>query len=292
MNYLSFNDYCKNRFGCKVYKLSLDGGFTCPNRDGKAGVGGCTFCAGGSGGRFSVSGDNIAQQLQKAKKFVEQKGATKYIAYFQAYSSTYAPCDKLRELYLKAIEPEEIVALSIATRPDCLSDDILDLISEINQIKPVFVELGLQTANIKTASLINRCYDNSVYEKAVKELKKRNINVVTHLIFGLPYETQQDMLESVRYIIDCETDGVKFHMLNILKGTELEKDYKQGEFSLMSREEYVDLIAKAVALLPETTVVHRLTGDGDKRLLIAPEWIEDKKRTLNMINQKINNYCK
>ena len=292
MNYLSFNDYCKKRFGCKVYKLSLDGGFTCPNRDGKAGIGGCIFCAGGSGGRFAVKGDDIARQLKEAKKFVEQKGAKKFIAYFQAYSSTYAPCDKLREMYFKAIEPEEIVALSIATRPDCLDDDVLDLIGEINLIKPVFVELGLQTANKKTAVLINRCYDNLVYERALKELKKRNINVVTHLIFGFPYETKADMLESVKYIIKCGTDGVKFHMLNVLKGTELEKDYKQSKFTLMSREEYADLIAEAIALLPENIVVHRLTGDGDKRLLIAPEWVADKKRTLNTINQSINNYCK
>ena len=195
-------------------------------------------------------------------------------------------------MYYKAIEPEEIVALSIATRPDCLSNDILDLICEINLIKPVFVELGLQTANEKTASLINRCYDNSVYERAVKELKIRNINVITHLIFGLPYETKSDMLESVKYIIECETDGVKFHMLNVLKGTELEKEYKQGKFDLMSREEYADLIAHSIALLPENIVVHRLTGDGDKRLLTAPEWVADKKRTLNLINQRINSYCK
>ncbi len=292
MKYLSFNDYCKSRFGCKVYKLSLDGGFTCPNRDGKAGSGGCSFCAAGSGGRFSVKGDDIAEQIQKAKQFVEKKGAQKYIAYFQAYSSTYASCDKLRELYYKAIESEEIAALSVATRPDCLPDDVLDLLCEINAIKPVFVELGLQTANEKTAELINRCYENSVYEKAVKELKQRNINVVTHLIFGLPYETQADMLESVKYIVNCSTDGVKFHMLNILKGTELQKDYEQGKFALMSREEYADLIASAVSLLPEDTVVHRLTGDGDKRLLTAPEWVADKKRTLNLINQKINSYCK
>lgn len=292
MKYLSFNDYCKNRFGCKVYKLSLDGGFTCPNRDGTAGSGGCTFCAGGSGGRFSVKGDDIESQLQEAKKFVGRKGAEKYIAYFQAYSSTYAPCDILREIYLKAIEPEVIVALSIATRPDCLTGDVLDLIGEINLIKPVFVELGLQTANQKTATLINRCYDNAVFEKAVKELKRRNINVITHLIFGLPYETKSDMLESVKYIIKCESDGVKFHMLNVLKGTELEKDYIQGKLSLMSREEYADLIAEAIALLPENVVVHRLTGDGDKRLLLAPEWVADKKRTLNLINQRINSYCK
>ena len=292
MNYLSFNDYCKSRFGCKVYKLSLDGGFTCPNRDGTAGTGGCTFCAGGSGGRFCVKGDDIAAQIQKAKQFVEKKGAQKYIAYFQAYTSTYAPCDKLRELYYKAIEPEEIVALSVATRPDCLSEEVLKLISEINSIKPVFIELGLQTSNEKTAARINRCYDNSVYEKAVKELKNRNVNVVTHLIFGLPDESQSDMLESVKYALRCRTDGVKFHMLNVLKGTALEQEYLQGKFDLMSREEYADLIAKAVALLPENVVVHRLTGDGDKRDLLAPDWVADKKRTLNLINQKINSYCK
>lgn len=292
MNYLSFNDYCKSCFGCKVYKLSLDGGFTCPNRDGTAGTGGCNFCLGGSGGRFCVDGDDIAEQILRAKRLVEKKGAKKFIAYFQAYTSTYAPCDKLRELYYKAIESEEIVGLSIATRPDCLSDDVLDLLGEINAIKPVFVELGLQTSNEKTAARINRCYDNSVYEKAVKSLKSQNVNVITHLIFGFPYESEADMLESVKYAIRCGTDGVKFHMLNVLKGTALEREFLQGNFTLMSREEYAKLIAKAVSMLPENVVVHRLTGDGDKRNLVAPDWVADKKKTLNTLNHYINSYCK
>ena len=289
MKYLSFNQYCRNTFGCKVYKLSLDAGFTCPNRDGTLSTGGCTFCAGGSGGRFAVSGKDIGAQLEAAKAFVKGKGAEKYMAYFQAYSGTYAPVETLRELYTAAIQPAEIVALDVATRPDCLPDEVLDLLGELNRIKPVFVELGLQTAHEKSAAAINRCYTNDCYVRAVRELRKRNIHVVTHLIFGLPGASEEEMLSSVRFAVENGTNGVKFHMLNILEGTALAKDYAAGQFSLMSREAYAGLVAKAVAMLPPNVVVHRLTGDGDKRILIAPEWVKDKKKTLNLIYKEIEN---
>ena len=291
MHYLSFNEYCRERFGCKVYKLSLDAGFTCPNRDGTLATGGCIFCAGGSG-RFAASGEDVKAQLEAAKTFVKGKGAEKYMAYFQAYTNTYAPVETLRELYTAAIQPDDIAALDVATRPDCVSGEVLDLFSELNRIKPVFAELGLQTAHEQSAAYINRCFTNDSYVQAVSQLRKRKIHVVTHLIFGLPGESEADMLDSVRFAVACGTDGVKFHMLNILEGTAIADDYAAGKFSLMSREAYADLVAKAIALLPEYTVVHRLTGDGDKRILIAPEWVKDKKKTLNLLHRVIAHYTK
>lgn len=279
----SFNNYCKARFGEKVYKLSLDGGFTCPNRDGTLGYNGCIFCNGGSG-RFAVRAEDITGALEKAKEYVKNKKASKYIAYFQSYSGTYAPVEQLKNLYLAAIKPEYIVALDIATRPDCLSEEVLNLLCEINKIKPVFVELGLQTIHPGTARFIRRGYELSVYDRAVKELHRRSLNVVTHLILGLPGESENDMLESVKYVCDKGTDGIKLHMLNVLEGTDLAPLYLNGAFSLMGLEEYVGLICKCVKIIPESVVIHRLTGDGDKRLLVAPEWVKDKKRVLNAVN--------
>ncbi|MBR0413968.1 MAG: TIGR01212 family radical SAM protein [Clostridia bacterium] len=287
MQYTSFNDYCRARFGCKVYKLSLDAGFTCPNRDGTLATGGCTFCAGGSGGRFCAGGSDIKAQLAAAKELVKAKGAHEYIAYFQAYSGTYAPVSRLEALYRSAAESEDIVALAIATRPDCLSREVLALLERLNRQKPVIVELGLQTANEQTAHAFHRCYPNSTYLAAVKALKGAGIHTVTHLIFGLPGESEADMLASVEFACAAGTDGVKFHMLNILEGSALAEIFRREPFELMSREAYASLVAKAVALLPPGVVVHRLTGDGDKRLLIAPEWVKDKKKTLNLIHKEI-----
>ena len=287
MKYLSFNEYCRERFGCKVYKLSLDAGFTCPNRDGTLSTGGCTFCAGGSGGRFCMSGSDIKVQLADAKELIKAKGAEKYIAYFQAYTNTYAPVEKLRELYFAAIESEDIVALDIATRPDCLESDVLDLLSEIHAIKPVFVELGLQTCHEPSITYMNRGYSNDVYIRSMKALNERKMHAITHLIFGLPGESRQDMLDSVHFACTNGTDGIKFHMLNVLKGTGLAEDYAAGKFTLMNRKTYASLVADAVASLPPGIVVHRLTGDGDKRILIAPEWVKDKKKTLNLIHKEI-----
>lgn len=286
MEYYSFNRYLKNTFGEKVYKICLNGGFTCPNRDGTLGNKGCIFCSAGGSGDFTENANfTVEEQIENGKKQVQNKVKSgKYIAYFQAFTNTYAPVDELRNKFTAAINHKDIVALSIATRPDCLPNDVLDLLDELNKIKPVFVELGLQTIHENTAKYIRRCYDLPVYDKAVFELKKRNINVVTHLILGLPGETKKDMLESVKYV--CErTDGIKLQLLHVLKGTDLAKDYEDGKFKTLEFDEYLDIIKSCVEIIPNNIVIHRLTGDGPKKDLIAPLWSGDKKRVLNAINR-------
>lgn len=286
MEYYSFNRYLKNTFGEKVYKICLNGGFTCPNRDGTLGNKGCIFCSAGGSGDFAENANfTVKEQIENGKKQVQNKVKSgKYIAYFQAFTNTYAPVDELRNKFTAAINHKDIVALSIATRPDCLPNDVLDLLDELNKIKPVFVELGLQTIHENTAKYIRRCYDLSVYDKAVFELKKRNINVVTHLILGLPGETKKDMLESVKYV--CErTDGIKLQLLHVLKGTDLAKDYEDGKFKTLEFDEYLDIVKSCVEIIPNNIVIHRLTGDGPKKDLIAPMWSGDKKRVLNAINR-------
>ncbi len=286
MEYYSFNRYLKNTFGEKVYKICLNGGFTCPNRDGTLGNKGCIFCSAGGSGDFAENSNfTVEEQIENGKKQVQNKVKSgKYIAYFQAFTNTYAPVDELRNKFTAAINHKDIVAISIATRPDCLPNDVLDLLDELNKIKPVFVELGLQTIHENTAKYIRRCYDLPVYDKAVFELKKRNINVVTHLILGLPGETKKDMLESVKYV--CErTDGIKLQLLHVLKGTDLAKDYENGKFKTLEFDEYLDIIKSCVEIIPNNIVIHRLTGDGPKKDLIAPLWSGDKKRVLNAINR-------
>lgn len=286
MEYYSFNRYLKNTFGEKVYKICLNGGFTCPNRDGMLGNKGCIFCSAGGSGDFAENANfTVEEQIENGKKQVQNKvKSEKYIAYFQAFTNTYAPVDELRNKFTAAINHKDIVAISIATRPDCLPNDVLDLLNELNKIKPVFVELGLQTIHENTAKYIRRCYDLPVYDKAVFELKKRNINVVTHLILGLPGETKKDMLESVKYV--CErTDGIKLQLLHVLKGTDLAKDYEDGKFKTLEFDEYLDIIKSCVEIIPNNIVIHRLTGDGPKKDLIAPLWSGDKKRVLNAINR-------
>lgn len=285
MEYYSFNRYLKNTFGEKVYKICLNGGFTCPNRDGTLGNKGCIFCSAGGSGDFAEKANfTVEEQIENGKKQVQNKVKSgKYIAYFQAFTNTYAPVDELRNKFTAAIYHKDIVAISIATRPDCLPNDVLDLLDELNKIKPVFVELGLQTIHENTAKYIRRCYDLPVYDKAVFELKKRNINVVTHLILGLPGETKKDMLESVKYV--CErTDGIKLQLLHVLKGTDLATDYEKGKFKVLEFDEYLDIIKSCVEIIPNNIVIHRLTGDGPKKDLIAPLWSGDKKRVLNAIN--------
>lgn len=280
------NDYYRELFGCKVYKLSLDGGFTCPNRDGHLGTGGCAFCSGAGGGEFaqSVCG-SIENQLELAKERVKAKCKTgKYIAYFQSFTGTYAPVEKLEALFRQAIKPDFIVGLSIGTRPDCLPEDVISLLKEFNSIKPVSIELGLQTANDATARAMNRCYETHVYVDAVKRLKMAGLNVVTHMILGLPGDTEEDMLETTRLAVRCGTDGVKFHLLHVLKNTSLEKAYGRGEFRCLTMEEYGKILGRCISLLPPETVVHRITGDGARRELIAPIWSLDKKKVLNYLN--------
>lgn len=289
MEYLSFNKYLKDKFGQKVYKISLDGGFTCPNRDGKAGTLGCIFCSKGGSGDFAESREmSITEQIENGKKRVEKKiKSGKYIAYFQAFTNTYAPVEMLRQKYEEAINHPDIVALSIATRPDCLGDDVLKLLDEMNKIKPVFVELGLQTIHQKSAKYIRRGYDLSVYDKAVRDLKKIGVNVVVHVILGLPNESENDMLETVKYVCESGANGIKLQLLHVIDGTDLAKDYEKGLFKTLEFDEYVNLIVKCVKIIPNDIVIHRLTGDGAKKDLIAPLWSADKKRVLNAINKAL-----
>ena len=281
--YRTYNQHCREKFGCKVYKLSIDAHFSCPNRDGTCGLGGCIFCDGS--GAFAEKGSSITQQLKQAKKRVEAKNpGGRYIAYFQAFTNTYGPVEHLRKCYLEAIEGEEILGLAIGTRPDCLGSDVIALLSEINAIKPVSVELGLQTTKIESVGYIRRGYDNEVYFDAVKRLKAAGIEVVTHIILGLPGETVADAVQTTRDAVAAGTDGVKFHLLHVLKNTDLAKDYEEGKFPCLTLEEYGQWLKSCVDILPPHITVHRITGDGAKKDLIAPLWSADKKRVLNYLN--------
>lgn len=287
MEYYSFNQYLKDTFGCKVYKISINAGFTCPNRDGTLGTRGCIFCSRGGSGDFAESSSlSVTEQIESGKLRVAKKiKSGKYIAYFQAFTNTYAPIDVLAEKYCEAINHPDIVGISIATRPDCLGEEVLTLLSEINKIKPVFVELGLQTIHEKTAEYIRRGYPLSVYDNAIKALKKAGINTVVHLIIGLPNESREEMLESVEYACKSGADGIKLQLLHILKGTDLADDYLSGKFEVLSMEEYLSIIKDCVEIIPKNVVIHRLTGDGPKKDLIAPLWSADKKSVLNALNK-------
>ena len=293
---ITVNEYCKKQFGEKLYKISLDGGMSCPNRDGKLDTRGCIFCSAGGSGDFTPDRRiPLDEQIEDAKKRVSSKyKGTHYIAYFQAYTNTYAPVEKLRALFMPVIKREDIAVLSIATRPDCLSDEVLDLLRELNDIKPVWVELGLQTIHEKTVDYIRRGYPLPVYDKAIRDLDKIGIHTITHLILGLPGETKEDMLQSVRYVAACGSQGIKLQLLHVLKGTDLASDYEKGLFQTLSFDEYMDLLADCVRLLPKDMVVHRLTGDCPKNLLMAPMWSADKKRVMNTIHQRLKKdglYC-
>lgn len=288
MQYTSLNTYLKDRFGCKVYKLAIDGGFTCPNRDGTLDTRGCVFCSKGGSGDFAEDRNlSVTMQIENAKKRVSKKIKDgKYIAYFQAFTNTYAPIEKLKAIYSEAIEHEDILALSIGTRPDCLGQDVLALLEELNKIKPIFVELGLQTIHEDTAKYIRRGYTLDVYDEAVENLHKIGINVVTHIILGLPNEAKKEMLESVKYVCK-KTDGIKLQLLHILKGTDLANEYEKGKIKVLTLDEYTDIIRECVSIIPKDLVIHRLTGDGAKKDLIAPLWSADKKNVLNTINKAI-----
>ncbi len=288
MYYYSLNEYLKRTFGEKVYKLSLDGGMTCPNRDGTVGERGCIFCSGGGSGEFAARrGCSVSDQIVQAKQRICKKtDCKKFIAYFQPFTNTYADVRYLRRIFTEAIAPDDIAALSVATRPDCLGDDVLDLLSELNCKKPVWVELGLQTIHSSTAEYIRRGYDLPVYDDAVKRLKGIGVQVITHIILGLPGESRDMMLSSVRYAGE-KSDGVKLQLLHVLRGTDLFTDYQNGVFETLSMEEYIDLICESLKILPPGVVVHRLTGDGDKRILEAPLWSADKKRVINALNKAL-----
>ena len=323
MRYRSANDYMRHIFGYKVYKISINGGFTCPNRDGSLGVGGCIFCSGEGSGDFSEDAElSVNEQIESGKKKVISKlpkdmddSVPRFMAYFQAYTNTYAPVERLRSLFTEAIMHPDIVGISIATRPDCLEDDVIELLDELNGIKPVWVELGLQTIHKKTAEYIRRGYDLPVYTDAVKRLTGH----VSHIILGLPGESKEDMLETVRFVgsiasagsegrhsdIEVNEDdvkqdedgkkneavrdlfGIKLQLLHVIHGTDLEKDYLRGIFECLTLDEYADIIRDAISILPPDMVVHRITGDGAKKTLVAPLWSADKKRVLNTLNKKL-----
>ena len=286
--YRTLNAHYQEKFGCKVYKLSIDAGFTCPNRDGTLGFGGCIFCSGDGSGAFAASGEDVRRQLELAKDRVRSKNKNgKYIAYFQAFTNTYAPVHKLRALYEAAKEPEEILGLAIGTRPDCLPDDVIGLLRELNGRKPISVELGLQTVHPESVRYIRRGYGNEVYRDAVLRLKEAGLEVVTHIILGLPGETAEMAAQTARFAVDAGTDGVKFHLLHVLRGTDLHRDYEAGLFRCLELEEYGDWLERCLREVPPSVTVHRITGDGAKKDLIAPLWSGDKKRVMNYLRKRL-----
>ena len=287
--YYSFDYYLKETFGEKVYKLSLNAGLTCPNRDGKIGYGGCSFCSAGGSGDFSAPAMlSIPEQIELDKRNLQKKvPAKKFIAYFQAFTNTYGSVDYLRKIYSQAMDVPDVVAVSIATRPDELDQDVVDLLRELAERKPVWVELGLQTIHEETARNIRRGYELSCYEEAVDRLNEAGIPIITHVILGLPGETEEMMLSTVRYLNSGRTSGVKLQLLHVLSGTDLAKDYEAGRFETLTEEAYVDLVCKCVGNLSPDLVIHRLTGDGPSDLLISPLWSKAKMKVLNEIHHRL-----
>lgn len=288
--YTTLNAHYQARFGCKVYKLSLDGGFTCPNRDGTLDTRGCIFCSAVGGGEFAQqSCGSITRQLELAKSRVRNKIKDgKFIAYFQSFTNTYAPVEVLEQCFREAMASDEIVGLAIGTRPDCLGEDVLRLLEQLNREKPVYVELGLQTVHPETVQYIRRGYENDVYVQAVQNLRRIGIHVVTHIIIGLPGETGEMAVETTRQALLAGTHGLKFHLLHVLRGTDLEKDFQAGAFRCLELDEYGAILKACLSILPEDIVVHRITGDGAKKDLVAPLWSGDKKRVLNYLNRVLN----
>lgn len=285
--YYSLNEYLCNEFGGKVYKLALDIGCTCPNRDGTLDTRGCIFCHNGSS-HFAETGIDINAQIENAKNRVKDKiKSDRFIAYFQSFTNTYGDINYLEKCFMTAINREDIVALSIGTRPDCLGEDVLSLLEKLNKIKPVWIELGLQTSNEKTAQYIRRCYMNSTYEKAVKDLKNRGITVITHIIIGLPNETKEEILKTIDFVVENKTDGIKLQLLHILKDTDLYEDYKKGLVKPLTLEEYMDILFACIERIPENIVIHRITGDAPKSHLVEPVWSANKKNVLNTINREL-----
>ncbi len=288
MKYISLSEYLKAKYGKKYYKLSLSCSVTCPNRDGTCGDKGCIFCSSEGSGDFAQSSlTDIDTQIENAKALVKNKTtADEYIAYFQAFTSTYGDIKYLRDVFFKTINRDDIAILSIATRPDCINDEIIAMINELNKIKPVWIELGLQSVHDSTSEYIRRGYDTKVYFDTVQKLKTTGVHIITHIIIGLPYENKEMIIETA-YRVGQVTDGVKLQLLHILKGTDLEKEYYDNKFEALSLERYTDIVCECINAMPPDVVIHRLTGDGNKNTLIAPLWSRDKKRVLNYINHKI-----
>lgn len=287
--YRSLDFQLKQTFGEKVYKLSLNGGMTCPNRDGKISRGGCIFCSAGGSGDFAADRKlSVSEQIRYQKEALrEKKPARKYIAYFQAYTNTYAPAEYLEKIFTEAMADEEVVALSVGTRPDCLPEDAMELLGRLNERKPVWIELGLQTIHERTAEFIRRGYPLSCFDRAVRELRSRKIDVIVHTILGLPGEGRKEMLETVEYLNSCGIQGIKLQLLHYLKGTDLGKMYEEGNLSAMTMEEYIDTVIDCLEHLSPEITVHRLTGDGPKELLIAPLWSSGKRTVLNEIHRQM-----
>ncbi|MCR4999344.1 MAG: TIGR01212 family radical SAM protein [Lachnospiraceae bacterium] len=295
MKYLSLSDYLKSKYGTKVYKLSLDAGCTCPNRDGTISTGGCIFCSEGGSGDFAERGADMAAQIARAKERIQAKmpeGEGKYIAYFQSFTNTYGDQQRLMDLFSEVLSYPEIVGLSIGTRPDCLTDEMIAHLADLNTSKEVWVELGLQTIHERTATLINRGYKLAVFEDAYRRLSDAELKVVVHVILGLPGESEEDMLATVRYLANLSPTlfGIKLQLLHVLRGTKLAELYEQEPFHIFELEEYCNLICRCLALLPVQTVIHRLTGDGPKRLLVAPLWSGNKKLAMNTMRKIIADY--
>ena len=280
----TLNDHLRARFGRKVYKLSLTSGCTCPNRDGTLGERGCVFCDGA--GAFAAPAGDVSRQLAAAKARVADKAGADagYIAYFQSFTNTYAPAEFLAPIFRAAMEPEDVVALSVATRPDCLPPEVMELLAELAKIKPLWVELGLQTIHPASAAWMRRGYDLPVFDDAVRRLRSIGAEVIVHQILGLPGETAEDMAATAAYIGRSGADGVKFHLLHVLRGTDLEAQWRAGEVSAMELNDYIAALEACIRHIPREMVVHRMTGDGDKRTLLAPLWSADKKRVLNAIH--------
>lgn len=286
--YYSLDWYLKNTFGEKVYKVALDGGMTCPNRDGTLGSRGCIFCSAGGSGDFAARRrETVTEQIDAAIAEIQQRKKTgnRFIAYFQSYTNTYAPLSYLEPLFTEAISHPTIAALSIATRPDCIGEDVLALLEKLSQRKLVWVELGLQSCHDKTAEFIRRGYPLSVFEASVQRLASASIPVITHVILGLPHETREDVFSTIRYLNHLPIQGIKLQLLHVLKDTDLAG--LLGTFPILSMEEYVSLVIECLELLSPETIVHRITGDGPHQLLLAPEWSKNKKAVMNRINQSL-----
>ena len=288
--YYSLNAYLRQQFHEKIYNLSLNGGMTCPNRDGSIGTGGCIFCSAGGSGDFAASPQqSVTGQIAQAKLLLREKtNCRKYIAYFQAYTNTYAPLPYLRRIFTEAISHPQIMGLSIGTRPDCLGEDVLELLTELNHQKPVWVELGLQTIHEDTARYIRRGYELPCFLEAVSNLHTRGIDTIVHLILGLPGETPKKILESVTYMNTLPVSGIKLQLLHVLKGTDLAEDYLKKQFQVMSKEEYLDLVITCIRHLRPDIVIHRLTGDGPRDLLLAPLWSSAKRSVLNDLHHQMS----
>lgn len=299
MKYKSISDVLKKEYGQKIYKLSLSSGCTCPNRDGRISYGGCTFCSEGGSGDFATPFDDIDTQIKKARKLVDKKIPAsirpenrKYIAYFQSYTNTYGDTTRLEKLYTETINRPEIVILSLGTRPDCIDYEKLEMIKRLNRIKPVWIELGLQTIHQRIAEKINRGYILPVFTDTYRRLKEAGITVIVHVIFGLPGETREDMMETIRFLSNLlePGDGIKIQLLHVLKRTELCKQYSAQPFHILTLDEYTDLVCEALSILPDYIIIHRLTGDGPKSLLVEPQWSADKKRVMNTLRNRISEF--